>query len=220
MKKLMALTISFSLAISQMACSKLFNSSGNIESEKRDAVQNLMADNSQPGGLAMVDKDARIPIVADHNCIDINKIPVEWAEKAKKELHIAYGHTSHGSQITYGLLGMTNFKGEPFTYLKGSPKGSLDLRDNPFGGEKDLGNPDNKTWAVETEKYLRKNKDINVVMWSWCGQLSKGDDEFVQTYLEQMQALEDEFPNVIFIYMTGHLDGTGEEGFFGRIIIK
>lgn len=212
MKKLMALTISFSLAISQMACSKLFNSSGNIESEKRDAIQNLIADNLQPGGLAMVDKDARIPIVADHNCIDINKIPVEWAEKAKKELHIAYGHTSHGSQITYGLLGMTNFKGEPFTYLKGSPKGSLDLRDNPFGGEKDLGNPDNKTWAVETEKYLRKNKDINVVMWSWCGQLSKGDDEFVQTYLEQMQALEDEFPNVIFIYMTGHLDGTGEEG--------
>lgn len=212
MKKFMTLAVALSLAITQIACSQLYNSSGIQKGGKRDMVQNLLIDNSQPGGLAMVEKDVRIPIVADHKCIDINIVSAEWAERAKKELHIAYGHTSHGSQITYGLLGMTYFKGEPFTYLGGNPEGSLDLRDNPFGGEKDLGNPDNKTWAIETEKYLRKNKDINVVMWSWCGQLSGADDKFVQTYLDQMQALENEFPNVIFIYMTGHLDGTGEEG--------
>jgi hypothetical protein len=212
MKKLILTAVSLALAVSQIACSPFDNSLGSLQGNQRDKVQSLIIDNALPGGLTMVDKDARLPIVADHNCIDINKVPSEWAKKAKEELHIAYGHTSHGSQITYGLLGMTDFKGEPFTYRKGSPKGSLDLRDNPFGGEKDLGNPDNKTWAVVTEKYLRKNKDINVVMWSWCGQLSKGDDKFVQTYLDQMQALEDKFPNVIFIYMTGHLDGTGEEG--------
>ncbi|MGI6085246.1 MAG: hypothetical protein ACOYIF_07335 [Acetivibrionales bacterium] len=212
MKKYMMLALALLFVITHIACSQLHNSSGIQQGERRDKVQDLLMNNSLPGGLAMVEKDARIPIVADHKCIDINNVPPEWAEKAKKELHIAYGHTSHGSQITYGLLGMTYFKGEAFTYLKGNPEGSLDLRDNPFGREMDLGNPDNKTWAIETRNYLRKNKDINVVMWSWCGQLSKGDHEFVQAYLDQMQALENEFPNVIFIYMTGHLDGTGEEG--------
>ena len=151
-------------------------------------------------------------IVADHTGIKINQIPLIWIEKVKKDLHIAYGHTSHGSQITNGLLELTKFKKSPYIYKEGSPKDSLDLRNNPFGEDKDLGNPDNKTWAVETKKYLKKNKDINVVIWSWCGQLSNASKEFIQNYLDLMESLEAEFPNVTFVYMTGHLDGTGEDG--------
>lgn len=201
--------------MTELSCSaKNYTSeSSYLYGEKRVSINHSAAGSTQPsGGQSVTGKAEKIPIVADHLCTDVDSIPLEWAEKAKKELHIAYGHTSHGSQITYGLLGMTYFKKDPFTYLKGAPEGSLDLRDNPFGGEMDLANPDTKTWAVKTREYLNKNKDINVVMWSWCGQLSKGDDAFVETYLNQMQTLEEDFPDVTFIYMTGHLDGTGKEG--------
>lgn len=151
-------------------------------------------------------------IIANHTSIGIDRIPLDWIERAKKQLHIAYGHTSHGSQITDGMRELTNFRKGPYVYKNGSPKDSLDLKDNPFGGDKDLGNPDHKTWAAETRKYLEKNKEINVVIWSWCGQLSNAGKEFVQNYLDLMQSLEKDFPNVTFVYMTGHLDGTGENG--------
>jgi len=34
---------------------------------------------------------------------DLKSIPIEWIEEAKKSLNIAYGHTSHGSQLTSGM---------------------------------------------------------------------------------------------------------------------
>lgn len=151
-------------------------------------------------------------IIANHNCINIDQIPKEWVDKAKRDLHIAYGHTSHGSQITSGLLGLTYFKGTPFVYKEELIEDSLDLRDNPFKGAKDLGSPDNKAWVDATRKYLDNNKNINVVMWSWCGQLSYANEEYVNTYLDLMQSLEEQYPDVIFVYMTGHLDGSGENG--------
>jgi hypothetical protein len=80
----------------------------------------------------------------------------------------------------------------------------------------DLGQPDNKAWAAATRAYLKNNKDINVVLWSWCGQLSWGDDAYVNDYLSLMQALEAEFPGVTFVYMTGHLDGTGENSLLAK----
>ncbi len=155
-------------------------------------------------------------IVSDHSCTNLSQIPTKWINKAITDLHILYGHTSHGSQITKGLLGLTEFKGSPYIYKNGAPAGSLDLRDNPFKSTIDLGQPDNKSWASETRNYLQNNKDVNVVMWSWCGQLSYADEKYVNTYLDLMQELEAEFPEITFVYMTGHLDGSGENGTLAR----
>ena len=52
------------------------------------------------------------------------------------------------------------------------------------------------------------NSDVNVVMWSWCGQV---DDKYAagtlySEYLAPMALLETSYPNVKFVYMTGHLD--------------
>ena len=49
-------------------------------------------------------------------------------------------------------------------------------------------------------------------MWSWCGGCSDNTTEGIATYLKEMTALEKEYPNVQFIYMTGHLDGSGTNG--------
>jgi len=50
------------------------------------------------------------------------------------------------------------------------------------------------------------------VMWSWCGQVSSASAGDIKLYLRLMSELEEQFPGYVFIYMTGHLDGSGENG--------
>ena len=50
------------------------------------------------------------------------------------------------------------------------------------------------------------------MIWSWCGLVSSASEEDINTYLNLMSQLELDYPNVKFVYMTGHLDGSGEEG--------
>ena len=160
--------------------------------------------------------------IIDHHCVDITGIPQSWIEEAKNILHIAYGHTSHGSQIISGMSGLVGFangggKGlslpdNIFAFNNGGTGGALDLRDTPFSGANDLGNPDRVSWAAATRDYLDENQDVNVIIWSWCGQVSSADSSDIVTYLSLMNSLETDYPGVSFVYMTGHLDGTGEEG--------
>ena len=44
-------------------------------------------------------------IIIDHTCTDLSKIPVHWLEQAKS-LTLHYAHTSHGSQVTSGILNL------------------------------------------------------------------------------------------------------------------
>ena len=53
--------------------------------------------------------------------------------------------------------------------------------------------------------------DRNLVVWSWCGQADTTEAN-MQTYLDLMSDLEADYPDVTFVYMTGHLNGSGEEG--------
>ena len=42
-------------------------------------------------------------LIIDHTCTDVTQIPERAILQAKVLLHIAYGHTSHGSQIIDGM---------------------------------------------------------------------------------------------------------------------
>ena len=148
----------------------------------------------------------------DHTKAKLSLLSSEEIENAKSKLHIAYGHTSHGSQIISGMEGLITFKGSLYSFNNGGSDGSLDLRDRPFSGASDLGNPDRTAWATATRNYLENNPDINVVIWSWCGQVSSASEEDINTYLNLMSQLESDYPSVKFVYMTGHLDGSGEVG--------
>jgi hypothetical protein len=149
-------------------------------------------------------------LIIDHRCTKIDSVPAEWVTKAKQSLHIAYGHTSHGSQLTEGMTGLVSFRGNAYSWNNGGTGGALDLHDYAMNG--DLGNPDRTTWASVTRTYLNANSDVNVIIWSWCGQVSSATEEDINTYLNLMAALETDYPNVKFVYMTGHLDGTGLTG--------
>ena len=50
--------------------------------------------------------------IIDHNCAhleDLLSIPEQWITAAKNNLHIAYWHTSHGSQLTTGMAPLGTF---------------------------------------------------------------------------------------------------------------
>ncbi|RLA38842.1 MAG: hypothetical protein DRQ64_08120, partial [Gammaproteobacteria bacterium] len=157
-------------------------------------------------------------VVIDHTCTDIWQVPEIWVNQAKTDLHIAYGHTSHGSQLISGMGSngvaldqfMTNNGATPglYTWNNGGTGGALDLHNNFVSG--DLGNPDRVTWAQRTRNYLDNfsNSDVNVVIWSWCGQASTSIEN-IDIYLNLMEELIEEYPGVNFVFMTGHLNGSG-----------
>jgi chitodextrinase len=156
----------------------------------------------------------------DHSCTDIHRIPASAIQQARDTLHIAYGHTSHGSQLITGMTGLIPFmnaKGDDafpdnaFTFNNGGTGGALDLRDTPFSGANDLGAPNRTAWATATRNYLAAHPEVNVIIWSWCGQVD-GSESDINTYLNLMSHLETDYPNVKFVYMTGHLNGTGAAG--------
>ncbi len=166
-------------------------------------------------------------IIADHSSTDIRSIPESAIQTARQNLHIAYGHTSHGSQITDGMTGLVGFangggKGLAlaqgiFSWNNGGAGGALDLEEGDGYGSGWLDNDCGyyPHWINETRDYLNdpSHADVNVLMWSWCGQASGYSEvEMILSYLAPMAQLELEYPSVTFVYMTGHADGSGEEG--------
>jgi hypothetical protein len=165
-------------------------------------------------------------IIADHNSTAAFwSIPADDINNAKASLHIAYGHTSHGSQLITGmdgLIGFMNGKGYPtnlYAWAYGGAPAALDLHDGAMDG--DVGYyPD---WVDNTRSYLgtpdpgtgrgTTHPATNVIIWSWCGQAaSQTEQSMIDVYLAPMTQLEQDYPGVKFIYMTGHLDGTGLTG--------
>lgn len=151
-------------------------------------------------------------IIVDHTCVDISQIPDTWLQEVKSNLRLSYGHTSHGSQP---ITGMHVLQNTDLTYnftTDGSViSGHLSIEDYTPDG--DLGHLGDVEWADRTRSYLAgEGSDRNVVIWSWCGGVSDNTQSGIQAYLNAMSQLESEFPNITFVYMTGHLDGTGTSG--------
>ncbi len=154
-------------------------------------------------------------IIINHNNTDISKIPEYWINQAKALLRASYGHTSHGSQL---VSGMSVFRTLNLLYNYNTDgaiqAGVFSLDDYTPSG--DLGNPDRVTWASRTRTYLNSGtapgNNRNMVMWSWCGQVSSATASDINTYTNLMSQLEADYPNVRFVYMTGHLDGGGPSG--------
>ena len=116
-------------------------------------------------------------LIVDHRHTDITAWTEARIVRAKTVLHIAYGHTSHGSQLTEGmtdLVGFANGGGKGltlpaniFAWNKGGTGGALDLHDYAMG--RDVGYyPD---WVRHTIEYLNDpaHSNVNVIVWSWCG---------------------------------------------------
>ncbi len=153
---------------------------------------------------------AQDAIIIDHTCTDLNQVPASWVELAKQTFKMSYGHTSHGSQIISGMNMIADPPGSLYWWDHDGTQGGLSLWDYYPSG--DLGNPDRYTWEVRTRAMLDDpGNDRNCVLWSWCGQADTTEAN-MQIYLDLMSGLIADYQEVTFIYMTGHLNGTGEDG--------
>lgn len=171
----------------------------------------------------------------DHRHTVLNKIPASAIEAAKDSLHVAYGHTSHGSQLLSGNVGLNRLRGveDLFAVSPDGRDGTLHLLEGSGYSEPgDLVGDAGWDLATNRLRFVSETRGFlgapdargrgslhpayNVVMWSWCGQLSQIGDSTLQHYLDGMDSLEREYRGVSFVYMTGHLDGTGTDGHLHR----
>ncbi len=127
---------------------------------------------------AMVPSACADAIIIDHTCTDLSEIPDEWINQSKDDLHVAYQHTSHGSQLVTGMNALENFPafGSTYEWSDGGASG-LDLDDYGIPGAKpDLSQGDYidengvTPWVTATRNLLNNtaNSHVNVIMWSWC----------------------------------------------------
>ncbi len=148
-------------------------------------------------------------LVIDHNCTDLTRIPASYVNSARSTFRISYGHTSHGSQLISGMGNIETQYPTLYAYNEDGSGGALSLHDYEPDG--DLGDSD---WYSKTRILLNTpGNDRNMIIWSWCGQVSGATSgDIADDYLSLMNSLETEYPSYKFIYMTGHLDGSGSGG--------
>ncbi|MCU0664350.1 MAG: hypothetical protein MUC50_18725 [Myxococcota bacterium] len=160
------------------------------------------------------DTDTTDGIVIDHTLTDLSEIPSSAIQTAVSGLHIAYNHTSHGSQLITGMGSLATYPAFGSTYAFGSS--GLDLRDGAIpGAVQDLSQGDSvdengdTPWVGQTRDYLDDpaNADINVVIWSWCS-INEHD---AQRYVDNLEKLIAQYPKVTFVFMTGHAEAQGED---------
>ncbi|MHC4436550.1 MAG: cadherin-like domain-containing protein, partial [Planctomycetota bacterium] len=167
--------------------------------------------------------EALQPIIIDHTCTDLTQIPLSAIEQAKETLHIEYGHTSHGFQITAGMTDLVEFINngglgldypeDTFAFNDGGTDGALNLPMRSVFwdmGVYDLGRPDRYAWEAVTREYLDAHPEVNVIMWAWCGQANTSIEN-IDIYLNLMEGLIADYPDVHFVFMTGHLQGQGTD---------
>jgi len=207
----LAAAIAFSLL---MACRPAGDANPAPQNQNGAADQAHLDDQDDQGGK-LPDNTTRPAgptgaLIADHlAAAAFDNIPASLVQAAHKRFRIFFGHTSHGSQIVTGMQMLAGQNGS-FAFNAGPGTLPLQEEDGDLGTVWDLPEP---AWIEQTRRTLqRPNNNINVVMWSWCGGVSDNTPAGISAYLQQMDAFERQYPNVVFIYMTGHLDGTGVDG--------
>ena len=150
-------------------------------------------------------------IIVDHTCTDPSQIPAEWIERAKETTVWIYGSTSHGTQLWTGAEHLSAHV-DPSTYAFAKewwdPPGQTDPPRLRMGYDDD--------WSWDPGEFLDRARDMldnapeaTAFMWSWCGELTD-EDTPVGRYLDMMVQLEEEYPHLRFVYMTGHTDGDND----------
>lgn len=151
-------------------------------------------------------------IIVDHTATDLGTIPARWLEEAKRTVVWGYGSTSHGTQVWTGAEYLSRHMDPPAYHFCSEWRSAPPQASPPCLR---MGYDDGWSWDpgafLDTARdLLRENPEVTAFMWSWCGEMSE-EDTPVARYLEMMSQLEREYPQVRFVYMTGHSDGGSAE---------
>lgn len=138
-------------------------------------------------------------IIADQGAASaFSDVPAEYINQAKTNFHVLYGRTLYGMQIDTGMA-MLNSE-NPSLYPLENEFFQVDITNNDIDSMGDAND-----WDQVTRESLASDASINMVMWSWGSYVQAVDESDIDLYLNTMNALEADHPNVKFIYMTGHL---------------
>lgn len=138
-------------------------------------------------------------IIADQGSASaFTDVPAEYINQAKANLHVLYGRTLYGMQIDTGMS-MLNQE-NPALYPLESDFFQVDITNNDIDS---MGDPN--AWDQVTRTSLEADATINVVLWAWGSYVQTLEAEDVELYLDTMSELEADYPDVRFVYMTGHL---------------
>lgn len=169
-------------------------------------------------------------LIIDHSCTDPGEFPDSVMTQIRESLVVAYNHTSHGSQLVSGMDALRRYPpcDSRYEFSEEPAPSTLEFHDRPIPGVPDLSQGDYidehgvTPWVTSTREFLDSpaNGDINVVIWSWCS--INGHN--IERYLENMELLVAEYgfggsssrsrtSPVTFVFMTGHAEGQGEDGF-------
>lgn len=158
-----------------------------------------------------------------HECTDLESIPRFWIRQAASRLHVSFNFTCPGSHLVSGLEALASFPpyGDNFAWSEDGTSGlHIELNDIPCDaadlGQGDFLDGDGVTeWVTCTREYLDQpeNAEVNVVIWAWCS----GNGHDAQRYVDNMEILISEYPNVEFVFMTGHAQGQGEDPTTGSV---
>ncbi len=158
-------------------------------------------------------------LVIDHTCTDLSFIPTVWIDSVKTNVDMHYAHTSHGGQLIAGLD--TIMWTDPFYAYEA---GWCSLPSTPgvfciFDGQ-DIGDdyitPELYWETAEgmnnTRDVLDGHPSIRYTMWAWCGQPGYYSASQMNAYCESLAVIDAEYPGVTVIYMTGHAQYDGWDG--------
>lgn len=158
---------------------------------------------------------AQGPIIIDHANTHLGSIPQRWIDQARDHLRIGYSHTSHGSQLVSGIEALASWDSDMDFSMSGWGADAGVFLNDYWANDhaSDLGHSGDLAWRDATRTMLdHPGNDRNVVIWSWCGGVGDNTGAGIDAYLGAMNQLEQEYPEVVFVYMTGHLEGTGATG--------
>ena len=159
--------------------------------------------------------DRTSPLIVDHTCTYLSKVPANWIDSAQSMIKWQYASTSDGEQIRYGLdsleLALPVYNVELGKKYLPNVSDALNIF---FGNESTTYVEPQQYWSATdgmnlTRDVLNHNPQINVSSFSWCTQLSSATEAYVDAYLDSMTVLENEFPNVRFVYQTSNARSEG-----------
>jgi hypothetical protein len=158
--------------------------------------------------------DRTYAIRIEHLRTDVTTIPAGWIDTTRANSRMYYGHTSHGEQITGGL---TNLEADSALYAFEMEHQVLPAADSAICVNDDAAVLPNDFFETaagmnRTRAVLDAWPAINIAMFMWCMHLDDWTSEQVRAYLDSMEVLETEYPDVVFIYATGHAQTAGAQG--------
>ena len=166
------------------------------------------------------------PIIIDHTDTFLDSIPAPWIDSVKAKVNFHLTKRSHGRQI---LVGLGEIKDADPTYDYNSGWNYLFVDDSYFSifdgniKKRADGTYDNYIYPEDywktaagmdsTRKVLTNFPELNASTWVWSFEIDSVTSEEVEAYLDSIQVLESEFPDVTFVYQTGAADHDGEKGY-------